>query len=100
MNLSYLSHKRAAVEFSLDVVALVLPILADAGLVVVGSMTNRTPDTVLLIVAGDVLPEECARQPLRYIRPSMTKETYGRQSLVRVTELVLGDVVTAISLVA
>lgn len=99
MSMTYLSHKRAVIEFDIYVVARALPILADAGLAVIGSLTNRTPDTVLLLVSGDALPDECARQ-LHYIRPSMSKETYGQQSLVRVTELVLGDVVTPMSLVA
>lgn len=93
MNYLYLSHKRGVVEFSLDVVARVLQYLDDAGVVVVGSLDNRTPDTVLLIVAGDTLPDECARQ-LHFIRPLLTKETYGKQSIVRVTELELGEVVT------
>ena len=45
------------------------------------------------MIAGDVLPEECEAsadacvQKLRTVTITMTQETYGRQRLVRVSDI-------------
>lgn len=86
------STRRAYVEVSTECMADLGPLM-DAGLEVICSAASDRLGIVKLMIAGDVLPEECEAsadacvQKLRTVTITMTQETYGRQRLVRVSDI-------------
>jgi hypothetical protein len=82
--------RQACVRLAAELLAEFAPILGDADLKIVGSL-NEYGGTVCLIVEGGRLPEECDAGDLREVRMQFVQETYGRQRLIRLSEIVLVD---------
>jgi len=81
--------KRAILEFWPDIRFDLSP-LQDGGLRIVGSLDGgRGPGCLVrLVVEGDALPDECiGRGPLKTVCIDLTKETYGLQSIVRLSRV-------------
>lgn len=80
--------KQAIIEFAPEIL-FDCGVLVDAGLEVVRSLDGAGRfgnDVVRLVVAGDALPEECAAGPIQVVACEITRESYGRQHLTRVSK--------------
>jgi len=84
--------RRAIIEVSTDLLRDGLGPLFDAGITVQGSL--ETPweydHVVLLVIAGDILPPECdagIAQPTKVVTIMLTAESYGRQRIIRVSDV-------------
>lgn len=86
------STRRAYIEISAACLPDIGPIL-DAGLEVIASAESDRLGVVKLLIAGDTLPVECeltadaTLAPIPLVTVEMTRETYGRQSIARVTKI-------------
>lgn len=71
-----------------------LSVLGDAGLRCVSTLTDPRgfePRVCLFVIEGEALPEDCEvdRGPLKVVNVLLQKEAYGRQAIVRVTDVQL-----------
>lgn len=60
--------------------------LFDAGLSIDRSLESA-PGVVVFAISGAALPEECDHGVLREVSVTFTRETYGAQSIVRVSAI-------------
>jgi hypothetical protein len=82
--------RKALLDVTCEVLPDVLPVLRDHGLVVIGTAPNANPGTVRLMIGAEfdasLLPAECD-DGWQIVRAAFTQENYGKQKLVRVTEI-------------
>jgi hypothetical protein len=81
--------KTAVVQIAGEVLGQAASVIVDAGLEIIGSMAAPwlIGGTVVLIVRGDLLPDECASGPLKLVDIVVTSEAYGRQRISRVSDI-------------
>lgn len=78
--------KTALIRVTCEVLPQVLGPLSDHGLSVIGSAHGVFCGEVALLIEGHPLPQEC-ELPGQEVSLQFTKETYGSQSIVRVSEI-------------
>lgn len=86
------STRRAYIEISAALLPDLGPLM-DAGLEVIASAQSERLGVVKLLIAGDALPAECELTidatlvPIPTVTVELTRESYGRQSITRVTKI-------------
>jgi hypothetical protein len=93
-----MTERRAVIDVSGELLAEGVEPLSDSGLVIIGSLAPPYIDgTVRLLVeeryGRSLLPAECEKG-LALVRVRMTQESYGRQKIVRVTQIDFVDYLT------
>lgn len=87
------STRRAYVEIAAPCLRDCVGYIIDHGLEVIASGPSDSLGVVKLLIAGDVLPEECEAATdscltsIQTVTIQMTQERYGRQGITRVTNI-------------
>lgn len=87
------SRRMAVIDVTGEVLPKATAVLADAGIVAVGSMTGPRADTIRLIIRGEALPVECETGQMKQVTVAFSEVSYGSQRLIRVAAIdVLGEI--------
>lgn len=81
--------REACVDISAEMLAEAAGVLQDGGIRILGSLRSPSPMTVRLHIASDALPDGCGAAVLSPVRIAFTTKTYGRQRLVRISDITL-----------
>lgn len=76
--------KWATITATSEVLAEIAGVIGDAGLRITGSLPNVHPETVRLIIEGEALPDGARGCEVNLL---FQAETYGKQRLVRLSEV-------------